>query len=110
VYAHVAHATQAFEDYRFLVPAYVHPLQWVKNGVYSDMHKFADVVVEVPPGTTEAVLITNPNPARPPPWLPLWQAAVVGVPTAVMVGAVGQVGPIGPATAAAWLTLNWWLH
>ena len=98
--------------YQHIWPAYVHPLMWVRNAVYSDMDAFADVVVEVPAdSTTAAVHRREPASVRRPPWwLPWWRGAVLGVPTVVLLGAVEQIGPLGPGAAATWLALNWWLH
>ena len=75
------------------------------------MRPYADAIVEVPEGSMRAhVVLPGSPPRRPPAWLAPWQALVMGVPAAVLVGAVGQVGPLGPAAAATWLGLNWWLH
>ena len=110
LYKHVAHAPRDQPAYRFLKPSYVHPLNPVRNVVYADMRAFADVVVEVPPGSDAAVVATNPAPRRPPRWMPYWRGLVIGGPTLVLVGAVDHIGPIGPAGAAIWLGLNWWLY
>lgn len=112
VYKHVSHAPPYLPRYRFMKPAYVHPLNPVRNAVYSDMALFADAIVQVPAGATEATVrrVAADHVRRPPRWMPYWRGLVLGVPTAVLLGAVDHIGPIGPATAAAWLTLNWWLY
>ena len=110
VYKHIAHAPPYLPGYRFMAPAYVHPLSPMRNFVYNDMHRFADVLVEVAPGETEAAVRHNAAPARPPLWMPYWRAFVLGAPTAVALGAVDHIGPMGPAVAGGWLVLNWWLY
>ena len=110
VYKHIRHAPPYLPNYRFLKPAYVHPLTPVKNHVYSDMHAFADVTVEVATGSDHATVTRHESPRRPPPWLPYWRGALLGVPSLVLLGAVDHIGPLGPAGAALWLGLNWWLH
>ena len=83
----------------------------VRNALYSDMHAFADVIVAVAPG--ETIATTHRVPAesirRPPQWMPLWRAAVLGIPSLVLTGWIDGIGPIGPVSAALWLGLNWWL-
>ena len=76
------------------------------------MEPFADVVVAVPEKSATAVVERREPTAvrRPPEWLQLWRGLVLGLPTAVMVGAVDHVGPLGPVSAAVWLGLNWWLY
>ena len=110
MYKHVAHAPAYLPRWRFLKPAYVHPLNPVRNYVYHDMHAFADVIVEVAEGTDVASVRRIPAPRRPPAWIPYWRGLVLGLPTAVLIGAVDHVGPIGPVGAAMWLGLNWWLY
>ena len=110
VYQHVKHAPPYLPRYRFLKPAYVHPLSVARNLVYYDMRRFADVLVEVPEGETKAVIKRNVNPQRPPVWMPYWRGVVLGVPTAILIGAVDQIGPLGPMAAGVWLGLNYWLH
>lgn len=111
VYQHVAHAPAYLPSYRFLRPAYVHPLNPVRNAVYSDMHAFADVFVKVPDGSTVASVrrVSAEHVRRPPWWMPLWRGVVLGVPSLVLLGLVDRVGPLGPAGAACWLGLSWWL-
>ena len=112
MYKHVAHAPPYLPNHRFRRPAYVHPLNPVRNLVYADMHQFADAIVEVAPGTQHAV-VRRPPPAsvrRPPWWMGYWRGFVLGAPSLVMVGLVDSIGPIGPASAALWLGLNWWLY
>lgn len=111
-YEQVKHATPKDKDYRYELPAYVHPLYLMRNTIYSDMTQFASVVVSCPPGEVAAVVqkcdvskIRNP-----PKWIQFWSGAVVGVPTLVLVGAMDQIGPLGPTAAAFWLGLNWWLY
>ena len=110
VYQHVKHAPPYLPRYRFLKPAYVHPLNFARNMIYHDMHAFADAIVEVPEGEMTAIVNRNAHPRRPPAWMPYWRGAVLGVPTAVLMGAVDHIGPLGPAAAAVWLGLNYWLH
>lgn len=112
LYKHVAHAVPRDPSYQFIAPARVHPLHWASNYVYSDMHKFARVVVEVPTNTATAqVTARKPEEVvQPPRWLLYYRAAAVAAPTAVLVGAVDQIGPIGPIVAGVWLGLNWWLY
>lgn len=112
VYRHVAHAPPYLPNYRFRRPAYVHPLNPVRNVVYANMHAFADVLVEVAPGTQHAV-VRRPPPSsvrRPPRWMAYWRGFVLGAPSLVMVGLVDHIGPLGPASAALWLGLSWWLY
>ena len=79
------------------------------------MHKFADVIVEVPQGSATAV-VTRRDPtavARPPRWMVSWKLdriVVIGIPAGVLLGLVEQVGPVGPVVASVWLALNWWLY
>lgn len=112
VYQKVAHAPPYLPKYRFCRPAYVHPLNPIRNVVYSDMHPFADVTVEVAPGTTRAVPRRTPpeRVRRPPRWMPLWRGFVLGAPSVVLIGLVDHIGPVGPAGATVWLVLNWWLY
>ena len=110
VYKHVKDAPPYLPRYRFLRPAYVHPLNPARNWVYHDMHEYANAIVEVPEGETAAVVKRNAQPKTPPAWMPYWRGAVLGVPTAILVGAVDHVGPLGPVAAAVWLGLNFWLH
>ena len=46
---------------------------------------------------------------RPPAWMPYWRGIVLGVPTAVLVGAVDQTGRLA-LQRPPWLGLNYWLH
>lgn len=111
-YKQVAHATAKDENYRYELPAYVHPLYLTRNTVYSDMTQFASAVVSCPPGQVTAE-VQKRDPAKirdPPQWLRAWSAAVVGMPALVLIGAMDQIGPLGPTAAAAWLGLNWWLY
>ena len=79
--------------------------------MYSDMHEYADAIVEVPPGSMQAeVVVPLGNPRRPPSWLSAWQVVVMACPAAILAGAVEHIGPIGPTSAAVWVALNWWLH
>lgn len=111
VYKHITHAPPYLPNYRFREPAYVHPLSPVRNWVYRDMHAFADVLVEVAPGSVVAVArrVAEEHVRRPPAWMPAWRGLVLGAPSLVLVGLVGSIGPLGPAGAAVWLGLNWWL-
>ena len=111
VYKHIKHAPPYLPRYRFLRPAYVHPLNPVRNAVYSDMHEFADVLVEVEDGATlaKARRVPPERVRRPPGWMRYWRGFVLGAPSVVLIGLVDHIGPIGPATAAVWLGLNWWL-
>ena len=104
------------------------------------MREFADVVVSVPEGMDTAVIemvggavkgtglpcgtgaaASRPRaeelpplgplpPRRPPGWLPIWHATVMGLPAAVLVGLVEHISPMGPTAAAGRLAFNWWLH
>ena len=76
LYKHVCQSPPYLENYRFLKPAYVHPLYPVKNAVFSDMERYADVVVEVPSGSTDATVrpVDAISRRRPPSWLPYWSA------------------------------------
>ena len=110
LYKHVAHAPPDSPKFRFLRPAYAHPLSWVRNAVYSNMDAFADAVVVVPDGETRAVVERRRSPRRPPPYLPLLRTATMAGPALVLVGAVDHIGPVGPVCAAVWLGLSWWLY
>ena len=104
---------ERMRGYDYYYPgAYTHPLAPASNYAYADMHAFADVIVEVPPGAATAVVTRIPRERvrDPPRWLFPFRAASVAAPTAVLFGAVEHIGPMGPIAAATWLVLNWWLY
>mmetsp|Transcript_17405 Transcript_17405/g.33031 ORF Transcript_17405/g.33031 Transcript_17405/m.33031 type:complete len:499 (+) Transcript_17405:70-1566(+) len=109
-YSEVEDAPQLYEGYKCIKSAMVHPLKPIRNDFYDDMKQFASAIVEVPPGSDEAVVRAQTPVKQPQPWLQYLSLGTTYVPAAVLVGLIDHVGPLGPTTAAAWLFANWWLY
>ena len=68
VYEHIPHAKQTYGDGTPLWIEGVSPLSLIYNWSYFDLKKFANVVVEVPNGTTKAIVTKQENPLDPSFW------------------------------------------
>jgi hypothetical protein len=116
VYKRVPHAARYYTEYEETRCTYVHPLYFLRNAIYADMDKFADVLVAVPEGSDVAVARRVPpsDRLRPPTYLPYVNAAWVATTAAAILGCFDGPEPVrtisASACAATWLLLNWWTY
>ena len=75
VYEHIPHAKQTYGDGTPLWLEGVSPLSLIYNWSYFDLKKFANVVVEVPDGTTKAIVTKQDHPLEPSFWR--WKKAEI---------------------------------
>lgn len=116
VYKRVPDAARYYTEYEEAHATYVHPLYFLRNFVYADMDKFADVIVTVPQGSDVAVArrVAPAERLRPPRYLPYVNAAWVATTAAAILGFFDGPEPVrtisASACAATWLLLNWWTY
>ena len=106
-----------YKDY-YNISSFVNPLYLMRNVVYWNLERFADVTVSVPEGTCTAIPTPQPKPARPPKLLKYSQGIFVTSTTAAflvfgapdwMLEYIGGDGSPGTRrlVAAGWVLINW---
>jgi hypothetical protein len=116
LYKRVPHAARYYSEYEPTRSTFVHPLYFLRNFIYKDMERFADVVVTVPEGSDVALARRVPpsEVRRPPTYLPFVNLAWVATTAAAILGFFDGPEPVrtisASACAATWLLLNWWTY
>lgn len=110
------HAARFYAEYEPALSTLVHPLYLLRNVLYADMSRYADVLVTVPDGTDTARVSRVPaeRRLRPPSYLPLVNGAWIAASAAAILGFFDGPEPVhtisASAAAAGWLLLNWWTY